>query len=389
MHKPILIEKIFPLIGNIFLPAFIFSAFLFGFYINETFSHGFTNFLHFGFYIISFCALLFLIYFNKGQPFFIFCITIIAYTFINLLKHLYAQDYTHSSAYVGLSILLPLNLIFFYFYTPRSFLNKKSVWVLISFLFQFSIIEYISRHSLNTNALFIQQDSNLSVFSYLSFFILFAIITINAIRTGSNNDYNLLFATISIFMALYHSDTASGLCAFFSAASLCLISASAQNIYNETYKDTLTGLDSRNSFIIHSKNFPFKYCIGIISIDDYDKLGTNFNKRTQDILTKLIAEEISETEKEENIYRYSPDEFVIVYKNIDKKEGFERLEAIRRAIASAQFQFNNRHKPLKLTVSACISEKKRSDASSFEVLVRADKALQKTRCFSHNVTTKA
>ena len=48
-----------------------------------------------------------------------------------------------------------------------------------------------------------------------------------------------------------------------------------------------------------------------------------------------------------------------------------------------------RKKPIKLTVSCAVSEKKRSDANSVEVLVRAHKALQKTYKFTQNVTSKA
>ena len=78
-----------------------------------------------------------------------------------------------------------------------------------------------------------------------------------------------------------------------------------------------------------------------------------------------------------------------VFRNEDKNESFERLEKIRRSIASAEFVLNNRKKTVKLTVSTCVSEKKRSDANSIEVLFRAHKTLQKANEFSHNISSKA
>ena len=48
-----------------------------------------------------------------------------------------------------------------------------------------------------------------------------------------------------------------------------------------------------------------------------------------------------------------------------------------------------RQKGLKLTVSCCVSEKKRSDDNSIEVLIRTRKALQKAYQFTQNVTSKA
>lgn len=102
----------------------------------------------------------------------------------------------------------------------------------------------------------------------------------------------------------------------------------------------------------------------------------------------MITMRLQDTETENPIYRYSEDEFVIIFKT-KIKESFERLENIRRAVASAEFMLGKRQKGLKLTVSCCVSEKKRSDDNSIEVLIRTRKALQKAYQFTQNVTSKA
>ena len=388
MRKLAQIEKTLPLIGNMLLPAFLFAFALLGFYISTSFSGGMTTFFHVGFYLLSFAGFLILLYFNRSKPVFLLLIMVLSYTLINLFKHGLAENYAGSAAYLSLCTLVPLNLLFFYFWPPRQLLCKTNIWLLLGLFGQYALVEHLARHDVALG-FFLSGSAPLNFLACIAFSLLLAVVFINAIRSGSITDYNFFFAFLCLLLAFYYSGTASGLSVFSFTAVLCLLSALLQNLYNETYKDPLTGLDSRNSYMIHAKNFPLKYSIGIISIDDYDKLGINFGKRIRNILTKLIAERIIELEKDENIYRYSPDEFVIVYKSLDKNEGFERLETIRRAIASAQFQFSPRRKPIKLTVSASISEKKRSDANSFEVLVRAGKVLQKTRSFSHNVTSKA
>ncbi len=114
-----------------------------------------------------------------------------------------------------------------------------------------------------------------------------------------------------------------------------------------------------------------------------------FGRRGINALTRMITMRLQDTETENPIYRYSEDEFVIIFKNEDKKESFERLENIRRAVASAEFMLGKRQKGLKLTVSCCVSEKKRSDDNSIEVLIRSRKALQKAYQFTQNVTSKA
>ena len=103
----------------------------------------------------------------------------------------------------------------------------------------------------------------------------------------------------------------------------------------------------------------------------------------------MISRRIVAAETEAVIYRYGDDELVLIFKNEDKNAAYEQMEQIRRAVASAEFMLGKRQKGLKLTVSCCVSEKKRSDDNSIEVLIRTRKALQKAYQFTQNVTSKA
>lgn len=168
---------------------------------------------------------------------------------------------------------------------------------------------------------------------------------------------------------------------------LSIAVAVVQDIYYSTYRDVLTGLAGRNAFIINAKNFPLKYSVGIVCIDDYEKLGQVFGRMGQNALTKMIASRITETEFENQVYRYTPDEFVIISKG-RQNEGFDRLEksavpSPRPNLCSAAAKADKTDRIL------CGFRKKRSDANSVEVLVRAHKALQKTYKFTQNVTSKA
>lgn len=385
MHKFIQIEKALALTKNMFFPLMVFTISLFSFYALSPFSSSTNNILHNSIYILSFGAIITLLYFNRGKAVFLLLSVILGYTFSNLFKHLYGDDFLLSPAYSILGICVSLNLFIFYFLQPKIFLQKMNLWILITIFLEISIAEFIINKQIYLGILI----ASVNIIPLTIFIISIMISFFNAIHTGSISDYNLFFAFLSQFFAFYYSSSASGLTIFNFASILCIISAIIQNIYKETYTDILTGQYSRSSYIIHNKHFPLKYCIGLIKIDDYDKIGSNFGKRIQNTLTKLIADTIADIEKDENIYRYNSDEFIIVYKNIDKKEGLEHLEKIRRAVASSLYEYNPKKNSLKLTVSVCVAEKKRSDASSFEVLMRADKALQKARSFSHNVSHQA
>lgn len=169
---------------------------------------------------------------------------------------------------------------------------------------------------------------------------------------------------------------------------LSIAVAVVQDIYYSTYRDVLTGLAGRNAFIINAKNFPLKYSVGIVCIDDYEKLGQVFGRMGQNALTKMIASRITETEFENQVYRYTPDEFVIISKRKTKTKastGWKNPPCRRLGRIYARPP----QKADKTDRILCGFRKKRSDANSVEVLVRAHKALQKTYKFTQNVTSKA
>jgi diguanylate cyclase (GGDEF)-like protein len=198
----------------------------------------------------------------------------------------------------------------------------------------------------------------------------------------------VLYLSIAVASGFYFSSSASALSVFFFVSQLIIvIDLLFTLIYNHFY-DENTGFYSRNSYLIKSKHFPFKYNLGIISIDNYDKLQKTFGYKKQKILTNLIAEVIQELTSEETVFRYAPDQFVVLYKDKDNKESFAHLDNIRRIIAGVSFGWSSKQQPIKLTVSCSLAEKKRSDAGALEVLVRADKAMRKTLKFTHNVTSK-
>lgn len=383
-------EQLTALVKNTLLPAFIFGFALLSFYARGEISGYSMLTLHYAFYVLSFSAFLILIYFNRRKPVFMILSILLGYILINYAKRTYGADYTVSPAFNNLCFFIPFNLALFYFLPAGRLLARRNIYFLLLVLFQFTIGEKLSQNNIVLGYSFSELEvSNLNSLSIFLFFCATAAAFIYSSVNGQIGSTANFFVIFEVFLGFYYSASTTALTIFFSAAALTIVVALIQEIYYSTYKDVLTGLASRNSYIVDAKNFPLKYSTGIICIDDYERLGKVFGRLRLGALTRMIANRISETETEGMIYRYAPDEFVVIFKNEDKNTGYERLEKIRRAIASAEFILNPRRKPIKLTVSCSISEKKRSDANSFEVLLRAHKALEKTHKFSQNVTSKA
>lgn len=391
LPKPSLnMEQILPLIKNVFIPSALFGIALLCFFAYGQIAPASLTTLHCAFYIISFSSFMVLLYYNQSKPVFYILTFVLSYILINHLKNTLGADYATSSYYINLCFFIPLNLAIFYFIPNHRLLTRLNVYLLLGLFLQFSIGEFLGSSGFKINLNLLSGHlADISILSFVLFVVTLSLFFMKSAQKGYILDYALMFAGLNILMALLYSHSPTALTIFYSNAALTLLVAIIQDIYHNTYKDILTGLASRYAYMLNSEHFPLKYSIGLISIDDYEKLLKVFGRGDRDTLVRMIVSKISEEEGEENIYRYNEDEFVIIFKNEDKNECFEHLEKIRRNIAAAEFILNHRKKSVKITVSTCASEKKRSDANSVEVLFRARKTLQKANEFSHNISSKA
>lgn len=384
-----LLENLFPLLKNMFIPALLTGSGLIWFLASESIPLASQLTLHHAFYILSFIAFLILLYFNQSKTIFFLLTMTMSYVLINYIKFQQPHNFFETSAYRNLLFFVPLNLILFYFLPAGKLLCRRNVYLLLAVMAEFSIGEHLLRHNVILDLPYCQAPHSLTCLSTVFFLCAIVAFFTRSIATGHILDYSLFFATLNILFGFYFSDNASALTIFFSLGILILLLAVIQDIYYCTYKDPSTGFASRNAFIIQSPKFPLKYSVGIISIDNYENLHKAFGKRGRGQLLKMIALRLNSCESEAIIYRYAEDELVLIFKNEDKNSAYEKMEKIRRSVASAQFVLSSFKKPVKLTISGSVSEKKRSDANTFEVLLRTRKALQKTSAFSCNVTSKA
>ncbi len=379
-----ILEKYVPLISNMLAPAMIYAAVLLSFLVYGNFDNQINTIFHVSFYILSILAFLILLNFNINRHMFLVITNIMCYVFINYIKREYGEAFNYTAWFNYLTILFPLNLIIFYIYGRFRFMSSKSIQLIMLILLQYGIIEELVKYNINLS-FFVYGINVVAVVFYLVFFTIFLI---RSISVNNLFNYSTLYSVIASASGFYFANNASALSSFFFVSQLIIfIDLVFTLTYNHFYDET-TGFYSRNSYLIKSKHFPFKYNLGIINIDNYDKLLKTFGYRKQRILTNLVAEVVQEFTSEETVFRYAPDQFVVLYKDKDNKEAFKHIDNIRRIIAGISFSCAPKQQPIKITVSCSLAEKKRSDAGALEVLMRADKAMRNTLKFTHNVTSK-
>lgn len=384
----LILDKIIPLLRNMLIPAILFGGGLIYFYAVEEIPYTSQLTLHHLFYATSCISFLILLYFRKGIAVFFILTSAISYVLINYSKISNPAGFRTDIDFINLSIFIPFNLIVFYFYPQKQLFKKQNIYLLLLIFAQFAVGEYLHKHNISLNYIPINTNSNLCFLSYLIFLIALISFFWKAVNTGKIYDYALLFAAADIFLGFYYAESASALTLFNSLSAITILIATIIYIYTDTYKDELTGFSSRNAFMLQYKNFPLKYSLAIVKLDNFISLKNAFRRRGLNKLLKMIALRINSCETDATIYRYGEDELVIIFKNEDKNGAYNKMEQIRRSIASASFMLSNFKKPIKMTLTASVTEKKRSDATALETLARTYKALQETVKFSQNVTSK-
>ncbi len=382
-------SQILGLIKNSILPILLLCATLICYFIFAPFNDHGLNILHICFFIIFISNIIILIYFNINKPFFATIIIFMSYLLINYFKFIHGTIYYASNDYLNLVFFSTCGFLFFYFLPNQRLTSKDSIKFLLLIFLGLSLGEFLSKHNIGLNIGNISfNDQSLQIFGICLFIIFWAIMLVHSSIFDQIINTTNFYAFINIFLGFYLSSSSTAFCLFFLNAIITMLVGTIYSIYYSTHKDTATGLGNGNSFIINAKNLPLKYGLGIISIDNYKYLAKSLKTNGTHELLNLIVYVIKQMEPEVLLYRYKADEFILIFTDIDAKKYFERLDKIRRKIALSEFMLSLRSKPLKITVSCSIAEKKRSDANIIKVFARARKALQKTYNFTQNVTSR-
>ena len=142
------LEKYLQLCGNMFLPCFLFVVGLFTYLWSSDLGYNDGLLFHKMFLGCNIVLLLIFINFNQGQTAFMSGSFFIAYILINYLKKQNGAAFADTSLFNNLIVLLPLNLIVFYLFPPRRFLEKKSFTYLVLITVEYIIVEFLSRNDI-------------------------------------------------------------------------------------------------------------------------------------------------------------------------------------------------------------------------------------------------
>jgi len=144
--------------------------------------------------------------------------------------------------------------------------------------------------------------------------------------------------------------------------------------------DSLTGLPNRTAY--QDTSLPLckimqktkkTICLAVCDIDHFKNINDTWGHLAGDKVLRLIPKQIRNAlVKEDLIFRYGGEEFVILFPNTTLAEAIDRAETIRAAVEKTPF--NMQGEPVSVSVSIGIAEL-RAQESSESLFSRADKNL--------------
>lgn len=383
-------EKIFAFSKNSLLPISIMGLFFIYFFSVSGFSEEMYAPVRRLFAVSVVLTLILASFFRQVQTLILVSVIAVSYTVISVLRYTYGEDYMFSAGYNIWSLLLFPNLVLAFFVFGNKETDKRWSWYYIFLFAQTALIEKLQTQNIEADSYYFYKHIGMLNYpalyiAVLCIFILFS----RYITKGTMMSAAGLLSSFSVFMGMYLSDNLFAFNLFFAAGVVIELASSLYHAHNALYKDEQLGIANVRLYLKKAKaEYPLKYSIALMYIDEYGRLLKRFGKNKTLMLKKMFISRIEEVNPDVLVYNYKDDALILAYMNINAAECFEKTEEIRRSIAKTIFVFNeNNH--LQLTVSQCVSEKKRSDADAFAVLERAEENLQKACKFTRNITIKA
>ena len=384
------LRQVLPLMKNSWLPAGLLLAASCLYMLFAPFPEFVQNILHISFYMVAISNIALLMFYNRNRPMFFVIVIFLSYMLINYLKYYHGVIYYLTPDYANLVFLSVAGLIFFYFLPDKPLFSIDTVYFLIIVFAAVSLGEFLSTAQIKIDfSQLINFGCGLQIFALILFGIMIITMLLHASIKDQILDASMAYASVCMMVGFYFSNQPSALALFFTTAILILFIATCRHIFFILRKDPDTGLNNAHSFLVKAKKLPLKYGLGIICVDEYRHLLQAFRKNGINNIMAMVSKKITSIEPDAMLFRCTPDEFIIIFPQAEKGTSYDRLDEIRRQIAASEFILPRIKKPIKITVSCSIADKKRSDANVSDVFIRAHRALQKTYKFTQNITSKA
>lgn len=312
----------------------------------------------------------------------------------------------------GIAFLAPLNLLAFSWLRDRGIISpageRRMIFIGLQVLIVVALLlprlarfAGILDHQLVTRRF--SDWSRLPQPALAAFVLACLVIMISLVRRYRAVESSLLWALVSMFVALRAGATSYQGAVYFSSAGLVLTVAVLETSYRMAYHDELTRLPSRRALNEALLKLGDSYSIAMLDVDHFKKFNDTYGHESGDEALRMVASRLAHVAGGGKAYRYGGEEFAVLFPGKPVEEAFTYLDRMRRFIEQSTFVVRGpdrrRGKRKKksaqgktetsVTVSVGISSNPGNGATVEQVLRAADQALYKAKAKGRNCSVIA
>lgn len=330
--------------------------------------------------------------FNRGRAFFILLILLLSQWGISAFAPAHVgKAFALHGLHAFLSLLLPLNLLFFSTIAERGIFSPWGRRCVTLILIQAAMVlgmvwsgdkEFFNEIGKKSIQLPFISQTPIPDIAVIAFLIVGVLLLIN--RRRVNRHFRLGIFCVLVVVAFAHHFYRAPLAIpiFYAAAGLIIILSVMQDYYFKAYLDELTSLPSRRSLNEEMMQLDGTYVIAMLDVDFFKKFNDTYGHDAGDDVLRLIASVMKDF-KSGKSFRYGGEEFTILFPGKGLTEAMPQLEELRNAIAKRKFIVRGSGKTgeqkLTITVSIGAAESTPKLANYDDVIKAADKALYRAK----------
>ncbi len=253
-------------------------------------------------------------------------------------------DPTASAAFHLISLLLPLNLVFFEL-IGESGLGLTALGSGFGILtIEAAFVGVLSRMENAEFASWAGRNwlpadwfgwTRMAQPALLATSIAFAVLATRVVLARKPVESATWWALISAIVGFHFSGRTTGV--FLSTGVMMMAVAMVETGYRLAYHDELTGLPGRRAFNQMLMSVSGEYCIAMVDVDHFKNFNDTFGHDTGDQVLRMVASKLARVGGGGKAFRYGGEEFAIVFSHVAADVAEDHLEVLREAVAHSAF----------------------------------------------------
>ena len=309
------------------------------------------------------------------------------------------------TVYVGLAVLVPLNLAVLALLPERGIFNRHGALRLVVLVAQAAVVgwaaagdatiaDWASQKFFGPLPLSFGRIPQLGI-ALAALGILVSMTA--ALATRSAVSAALTGAIIAFAIAAHVPAASLSFSVFTAMAELMVTVAVLQDTFRMAFRDELTGIPSRRALNEQLAALGKRYTVAMVDVDHFKKFNDTYGHDLGDQVLKMVAAQIAGVGGGGKAYRYGGEEFTVLFPGKDADEAMLHLEALRGEIEAYRLALRSQDRPKKargskrerggwrgktavsVTVSIGVAERNDRLATPQAVIDAADRALYRAK----------